>query len=172
MQKKTFLIAFAVIICVAAAGLCFFHASPKGETIESRERMLNAEISKGNGWRIAKELELDGYIISGAYSTDHHSALAVFEPTGKGSYQFCTSTNRNSREIILSGAEINGKWYDFVWFNGAPTAYAEITYTVNGQVRDTLRYNTDEMEVICCENPGKDYSIQVVYYDRDGNTYE
>ena len=149
-----------------------FRLTPKGDTITSRESILNTAISKGNEWTIAKELELGGYIVSGAYSTDNKSTLAIFEPTGNGDYKFSTSTNRNSDEIIVGGVAINGEWYDLIWFNGAKTEYAEITYTINGQVQDTLRYNTDDMDIISIKNPEKEYSIHVAYYDNDGNKYE
>lgn len=152
--------------------LSFFSLTPKGDTITSRESILNTAISKGNEWTIAKELELGGYIVSGAYSTDNKSTLAIFEPTGNGDYKFSTSTNRNSDEIIVGGVAINGEWYDLIWFNGAKTEYAEITYTINGQVQDTLRYNTDDMDIISIKNPEKEYSIHVAYYDNDGNKYE
>ena len=121
---------------------------------------------------VAKELELGGYIVSGAYSADNKSTLAIFEPTGNGDYKFSTSTNRNSDEIIVGGVAINGEWYDLIWFNGAKTEYAEITYTINGQVQDTLRYSTDDMDIISIKNPEKEYSIHVAYYDNDGNKYE
>ena len=171
-MKKWLLIISATVICVAAAFLYFFSLTPKGDTITSRESILNTPISKGNEWTIAKELELGGYIVSGAYSADNKSTLAIFEPTGNGDYKFSTSTNRNSDEIIVGGVAINGEWYDLIWFNGAKTEYAEITYTINGQVQDTLRYSTDDMDIISIKNPEKEYSIHVVYYDNDGNKYE
>ena len=115
-MKKWLLIISATVICVAAAFLYFFSLTPKGDTITSRESILNTAISKGNEWTIAKELELGGYIVSGAYSTDNKSTLAIFEPTGNGDYKFSTSTNRNSDEIIVGGVAINGEWYDLIWF--------------------------------------------------------
>ena len=78
-MKKWLLIISATVICVAAAFLYFFSLTPKGDTITSRESILNTAISKGNEWTIAKELELGGYIVSGAYSTDNKSTLAIFE---------------------------------------------------------------------------------------------
>ena len=80
-MKKWLLIISATVICVAAAFLYFFSLTPKGDTITSRESILNTAISKGNEWTIAKELELGGYIVSGAYSADNKSTLAIFEPT-------------------------------------------------------------------------------------------
>lgn len=171
MTKKKLLTALALVICIA--GFMYFRSSiPKGDTVAGRERMMNKAILKGDGWTIAKELELEGYIISGAYSTDGRSTIAVFEPTGNGNYKFVTSTNRNDDEIIISRAAIKGKRYDLIWFNGAETEHAEITYTVNGQVQDTLKYDTDDMDIIYNKSPGKEYSVHVVYYDDDGNKYE
>ena len=114
VMKKWLLIISATVICVAAAFLYFFSLTPKGDTITSRESILNTAISKGNEWTIAKELELGGYIVSGAYSADNKSTLAIFEPTGNGDYKFSTSTNRNSDEIIVGGVAINGEWYDLI----------------------------------------------------------
>ncbi len=172
MKKKNLLFAVVVFLCVVFMVIYFISSSPKGDTLESRENILNAAISKGKDWTIAKEIEIDGHIISAAYSTDNRSTLAVFKPTGNNKYEFSTSTNRNNDEIIIGGAIINGAWYDLFWFNGAQTEYAEITYTVNGQEKDTLQYNTENMDIICYENPEKEYSVHVVYYDSEGNKYE
>ena len=80
-MKKWLLIISATVICVAAAFLYFFSLTPKGDTITSRESILNTAISKGNEWTIAKELELGGYIVSGAYSTDTVSYTHLTLPT-------------------------------------------------------------------------------------------
>ncbi|HIT78949.1 MAG TPA: hypothetical protein IAC40_01550, partial [Candidatus Faecivivens stercorigallinarum] len=69
-MKKKVIIILTAVLCIAAVFLYFFNSNPKGDTITSRERILNNAISKGNEWTISKELQLDGYIISGAYSTD------------------------------------------------------------------------------------------------------
>ncbi len=173
MKKKKLLPIFlAVMICVTAIFVYFFNVSPQGDSVESREALLNREISEGSDWTIAKELELDGYIISGAYSTDNKSTLAIFRPTGDGNYKHSISTTRNGEEVIISCAVINETRYDLIWFNGAKTKYAEITYTMDGQIQETLRYDTDDMDIICNENPERGYSIQAVYYDDDGNKYE
>ncbi len=100
MKKKLLLIVLAVVVCIAAVSIYFFCSTSKGDTIESRESMLNTVISRGRDWTISKEIELDSYIISAAYSTDHKSTLAVFEPTGNGNYKFNTSTNRDNKDIL------------------------------------------------------------------------
>ena len=59
-----------------------------------------------------------------------------------------------------------------IWFNGVQTEYAEIIYSVNGETKEPLKYDTSDMDIICIQNSEKDYSINVTYYDKDGNKYE
>ncbi len=172
MKKKLLIAILAVIICIIGVFAYNFCLTSNGDTVESREKILNKAISRGNDWTIAKEIELDGYIISGAYSTDNKSTLAIFKPAGNSSYEFLTSINRNSEDIIIGGSVINGNWYDLIWFNGAKTEHAEITYTINGEIQDTLWRDTKNMDIIYFENPEKEYSIHAVYYDSNGNKYE
>ena len=174
-QKKT----FKKVIIVAVIGAMivllipmFFHFSLKGDTVESREALLDNAISGGNDWTIVKEKEIDGYIVSCAYSTDGKSTIAVFKPASNGKYEFSTSTNRDNKDIIIGGALINGDWYDLVWFNGAQTEYAEVIYTVTGVRKEALKYDTTSMDLICIKNSEKEYSIEVCYYDSEGNIYE
>lgn len=74
-MKKQLLLFIPAIFVFAL--LYFGYSTPKGDTIESRESLLDAVISNSDGWTIAKEIEVDGYIISAAYSTDHKSTLAI-----------------------------------------------------------------------------------------------
>ena len=150
----------------------FSTSSSKGDTPESREAILDNAISNGNNWSIIKETEIDGYIISCAYSADGKSTIAVFEPVSDTKYKFSTSTNRDNEDIIISGTSINGEWYDLIWFNGVQTEYAVITYTVDGVKKDTLKYDTTNMDLIHIKNTEKDYSLEVCYYDSEGNKYE
>lgn len=172
MKKKFILCGLIVIVCVIAIFIQCICSVPAGNTIESREILLNNSISKGKGWSIVKENVIDDYIISAAYSTDGKVTLAVFEPLRNGKYRFMRSTNRDNDDIVIGRAIINGNWYDLIWFNGAQTEYAEITYTINGQLQDTLRYNTIDMDIICHKNFSKNYSMSVVYFDSNGNKYE
>ena len=100
------------------------------------------------------------------------STLAIFEPTGNGDYKFSTSTNRNSDEIIVGGVAINGEWYDLIWFNGAKTEYAEITYTYGGKKQEPIIHNSKGMEIFINPAPSNDYTLDVIYYDSAGNKYE
>ena len=170
MKKKKLLL--ILVVCIVGMIAYFIGSSPKGDTIESREALLNKAIVKGSSWTIVKETKIEDLLICCAYSTDGKSTIAVFEPTSNGKYMFSTSTNRDSDDIIISGAVINGEWYDLFWFNGAQTEYAEIVYTVNGVRKAPLKYDTTNMDLICIKNPEKSYSIDINYYDGAGNKYE
>ena len=169
MKKKFLLLIFIIMVCIIAY---FIWSQPLGNAIESREQILNNEISKGDNWKISKEVEIEGYIISGAYSADNKSTLAIFKPVSNNKYKLVKSRNCNSNEIIISRAIINNNNYDLIWFNGAKTQYAEIIYTIDGQIQDTLKYDTIDMDIICNKNPEKEYTMNVRYYDDKGNKYE
>lgn len=149
-----------------------FSNKNNGSTTEKRELMLNESVSKGTNWKIAAEAEIDGYIASGAYSTDNLSSIAVFEPNKNNGFKFMTSRNCHNDEIIIDTAVINKTAYNFIWFNGAQTEYTEVTYTVDNNPLDTLTFDTSNMAVICCKAPSDDYNVNVVYYGADGTKYE
>ena len=52
MKKKLLLCGIAVVICVCAAFIYYVQSVPSGNTLESREELLNNSISKGEGWSI------------------------------------------------------------------------------------------------------------------------
>ena len=127
---------------------------------------------KGTNWNIAVEQELEEYILSGIYSDNGKSGIAVFKPNGHGTYKLISREWRDSDEIIISGFIADGTWYDIVWFNGASTNIAELTYTSEGEKPETLSFETGDMSIICNPAPSDAYSLEVVYYDKNGNKYE
>ena len=172
MKKKLLLCGIAVVICVCAAFIYYVQSVPSGNTLESREELLNNSISKGEGWSIVKEIKIDDCIISAAYSTDNKAAIAIFRPTSNGNYKFSTSINRSNNDIVIGGAAINGQWYDLMWYNGTQTEYAEITYSTSGKEDETLKYDTTKGDIIYIKNNEKEYNLSVCYYDSKGNRYE
>ena len=79
---------------------------------------------------------------------------------------------KNNKEIIISGVSINENWYDLIWYNGAETEYAEVTYTVNDVKENKLKFDTSNMDLISIKNNEKSYQLDVSYYDNEGNRYE
>ncbi len=172
VEKKTIFI-FAVIVAFTLFfGAIQYFNRPDGSTLESREKIC-AEFPRGKDWKIAIEQELNDYIISGIYSRDGMSGVVVFEPQGNGKYKLQSREWRNQDEIVISGATFNGVWHDIIWFNGAKTDYAEITYNLDGVRQEPIIHNAKGMEIFIHSAPTNDkYGIEVVYYDDAGNKYE
>ena len=169
---KKYIIVFAVILAtIVGIGVVKYFNKPDGSTLESREKIC-AEFPRGKDWKIAIEQELNDYIISGIYSRDGMSGIAVFEPYGNGKYKLLSREWREQDEIIITGTIIDQQWYGIVQFNGAKTDYAEITYTYDGKKQEPIIHNAKGMEIFINPAPAKDYSIDVVYYDSEGNKYE
>ena len=69
------------------------------------------------------------------------SGIAVFKPYGNGKYKLHSREWRDNDRIIMTGITVDNKWYDVVWFNGAKTDYAEITYTLDGVKQEPIIHN-------------------------------
>ena len=86
--------------------------------------------------------------------------------------QLCKLNLSSASEIIISNTVIKGKQYNLIWFNGTPTEYAQVTYTEDGKKPVKLKFDTKNMDIICYHYPSDAYSMNVCYYDSDGNRYE
>lgn len=170
MKKKCFIFIVIIILVVFAYTAYLYYLPPNGSTVESREKILGGTPEEIE-WNIAQEQTVDEYILSSICS-DGKSGVAVFEPVGNAKYKLVSSEWRNTGDIVISGVWIDDEWYDIVWFNGAVTSYAELTYTVNGEKGSPLVFDTDDMKIICAKAPAKKYSLEVQYYDNDGNVYK
>ncbi len=172
MKKKLIIILATAILCIAGIYIYHICQSPAGDTAASREEILNSSVQKGSDWSIVKETEIDNYIISAACNSDNMALLAVFEPESDKGYSFVNSTAGSASEIIISNTVIKGKQYNLIWFNGTPTEYAQVTYTEDGKKPVKLKFDTKNMDIICYHYPSDAYSMNVCYYDSDGNRYE
>ena len=163
----------AIMILIASVGIeaVKYYNQPDGSTLQSREEIV-AEFPKGKDWKILVEQEFSGFIISGIYSRDGMSGIAVFEPVGNGKYKLYSREWRDQDDIVVTGITIDHMWHDIVWFNGAKTDYAEITYTFNGKTGETIRYKLKGMEIFINPVPAKDHRLNVVYCDPEGNQYK
>lgn len=147
------------------------HSKPDGYTLHSREQLLQ-NLPRGFDWKIAAETEINDHIVSGIYSRDNKSGIAVFMPFGEKKYKLLARQWRDDDDIIISNFVIDNVWYDVIWFNGAKTDYAEITYNINGENQETIIHNSKGMEIFLNPAPAENYGLNVVYYDNAGNKYE
>lgn len=171
LKKKWLIIILVVILLFLGVTTFEYLGVPNGQTVESREQLLEG-IPKGSEWQISTEQSFNDLIVSGIYSADGKSGVAFFEPTGNGKYKLSSRECRENDRIVISGYLFESIWYDVVWFNGAETQYAEITYTVNGVKQEPIIHDSTNMKIFINEAPAKDYSINVAYYDNEGNIYE
>ena len=171
ISKTKLIIALAVIaVIVLIVAIANVANTPDGTTIEGRTEMLKG-LGKGKGWQISTELTTEDYIISGVCSENNRAGIAIFKRDGNN-YKLKTHQFRNKDEIIFEQIFIDDVWYDLIWFIGAETEYAEITYSVKGNIVENLKTRTDEMKIIHNPSPADEYTISVIYYDSEGNKYE
>lgn len=167
-MKKVMSFTVAMGLLLALVGCRSFNI---GATKENREQLLNESIVPENNWNIATETEIEGYLISAIYASNNKSGLAVFEAGKNDGYKLQRSMTVDTDQVIYTHEFLNNNHYDVIWFNGAQTEYAEVIYTINGQQQEAIRFDTRDMGIIVNPSPAKDYSIDVIYYDADGNTY-
>lgn len=176
-DRKTAGIAVLLALVVLIAGIVWGAAARKNRcaTVEDREKMLAEEISQpaGHSWTIVTESEVDGYLVSGAHDRQGCAAIAVFEPSKWGGYDFCGVRRGSSEQVITDTILLNGERYHLIWFTGAQTEYAEVTYAIGAQKPQTMRFDTSDGGVICMQIKADDhYNMKVAYYDSEGNRYE
>lgn len=171
MRRRTWVAAPGALILLAAC-LLIYHAASRNDaaTVEDRERRLQEAMPDGS-WTIVHETEVEGYLLSGARGGRGQSALAVFEPIGGGRYQLREAVSHGAG-VITNNVRIQDTWYDVIWFGGAVTEYAEVSYVVGRESQGPYRYDTSEMEVICRPAPANEYSISAAYYDGEGTQYQ
>ena len=145
---------------------------PDGSDLESREEILN-QLPDGDGLQIASEVKIEDWIICGiCRSRTEEAGIAVFEPQENGTYKLQSNILRNQNEIVWGQAMIKGTRYDLFWLNQPDLEHAEILYTIGGVIREPIIMETDRRQVLYCETPEEDYSIEIAYYDRSGEKYE
>ena len=173
MDKKKSVILLSVIAVLAVclvAGFFYWDKLHNGATAESRERVLQ---ETKNGLTITAETEVNGYIVSSIYDTKHQQhGLAVFKPEGNGKYSLQTRTLRSPDEIVNCLMMTDETTYHLFYCDEANLDYAEITYTPAGKQPETFTLDVPESHIISFEVPEKDYSLNVVFYDTEGNKYE
>jgi len=171
MKGKRYIWAVALIIIL---GIVFFELYLQqnkldGSTIVSRELILN---QSQNGIHIVSEIKIDDYIVSGIIGSNNNDGLVVFASQANGKYKFQTKVLREKGSTIIEHTFINSVGYDLFWRNQVDLDYAEIIYTVQGNALEPIKLDAKDNKILYCEAPSNDYSVEVVYYDIQGNRYE
>lgn len=171
MKRKKYIFAVAAILILSVVAISFFFQQSKldGSTLESRELRLN---QSDNGIHIASEIRIGEHIISGIVSANNKYGLAIFKPEDNNKYKLQTRSLRDNGEIITEHTVISGTGYDLFWYNQADLDYAKITYTVQGKKLEPIELDAGENEILYSKAPSNDYSVEVTFYDTQGNRYE
>ena len=171
MKRKKYIFAVVAILILSVVFISFFFQQSKlnGSTLESRELRLN---QSDNGIHIASEIKIDEQIISGIVGANNKYGLAIFEPEDNNKYKLRTKFLRDNGEIITGHTVINRLGYDLFWYNQADLDYAKITYTVQGKKLEPIELDARENKILYYKAPSNDYSIEVAFYDTQGNRYE
>jgi hypothetical protein len=171
MKRKKYIFAIAAILILSIVFISFFFQQSKldGSTLESRELRLNRS---DNGIHIASEIKIDEHIISGVIDANNKYGLAIFEPEDNHKYKLQTRFLRDNGEIIIEHTIVNETGYDLFWYNQADLDYAKITYTVQGKKLEPIKLDAGENKILSYKAPSNDYSVEVTFYDTQGNRYE
>lgn len=167
MKKKAVITALIAVVCVFVIGFIAYSCAPDCTTLEEREERLN-EIK--SGFVIAKETEVDGHIISAAYS-ENQVCLTVFKPEGNG-YEILTNVYRDFDDIVTLIIPINGVTYDFFWLNATNIQNAQVIYTNEKGKKSPFIFDVENNEIVCSKSPFDNYTIEFFYTDINGNRYE
>lgn len=171
MRMKKYIFAVATILILSIAFVSFFFQQSKldGSTVESRELRLN---QSDNGIHIASEIKIDEHIISGIIAANNKYGLAIFGPEDNNKYKLQTRLLRDNGEIIIGHTVVNETGYDLFWYNQLNLDYAEIEYTVQGKKLEPIKLDARENRILYYKAPSNDYSVEVTFYDTQGNSYE
>lgn len=173
MKLKKYIIPFSIVI-ISGLLITFFINQNKinCSTIESRELRLREISNLGKMTTIDQEITIDGYIINGYNAKNNQYGLAVFEPVGNGKYNFQTNANKQNNELLFLTTNINTRQYNLFWANKVDLDYAEVTYTVDGEIGETIKIDAQNNQIIYTEAPSNDFSVEYYFVDINGNRYK
>lgn len=140
-------------------------------TLEGRELRLREISNLGDSTTISQEIMIDGCIISG-YTTNNRYGLAIFAPDGNETYKFQTNDNRQNDDLLFTVVSINHKLYNVFWANKADLDYAEIIYTTDENIEETITLDAKDNKIIYTDAPSNSFSVEFYFFDMNGNRYE
>ncbi|MFI3166652.1 MAG: hypothetical protein R3Y32_00895 [Bacillota bacterium] len=173
MKNKKYIIASAIILCSVVFFFVIMSQNKNDcDTLENRELRLREISNLGELTTISEEIIIDEYIVSGYTTKNNRYGLAIFEPNGDGKYQFQSNTTRENDSLVLEIAIINGVDYNIFWANKPDLDYAEITYTVENKIDETIKIDAQDNQIIYIKSPDKDYNVEYIFVDKNGVRHE
>lgn len=167
MKKHYFLGVSLLVITILLNNMNLF--VPDGKTLESREEILKNSKTKKYVYEIYKEIELYDYIISSVYG--NKDGLAVFKEN-EGNYELQSVTYEGKGEVIIEQIMYKGESYYITTCNQPNLDYAEVTFTINNEEHEPISYDVSKSSLISFKAPSDDFTMRIIYYDRDGNSFD
>lgn len=137
---------------------------------ESAMKIREERIQKAHGedWKVHSETQIGEFVFSAAYSQEE-IGIKVFPPSENkdGRPTLATPFYFTEANCISQEFRYDGIYYYLFWTNRSDVDYAEITYTVDGEKQEPIRY--DAKEIFYSQVPCGDYSYEMIYYDTNGN---
>ncbi|MEG1557871.1 MAG: hypothetical protein RR368_05480 [Oscillospiraceae bacterium] len=171
-MKKVYIPLIAIIVIGVVISIFVIQNMNGCDNLENRERRLREISNLGEVTDIGQEISIGDYIISGYTAKNNRHGLAVFAPTGDGKYKFQTNVNRENDELVLITTNINQTPYNIFWANKANLDCAEITYTVDGKIGETITVDAQDNQIVYTESPTENYNVEYIFVDKNGTRYE
>lgn len=168
MKRKKFIVIIILIISLLAGILYFL--TPNGKTMESREEILKNSTSGKYVWEIDKEIKLYDYIISSVYG--NKDGLAVFKSYGNNKYKLQSVTYREKGQVIIEQIVYKNDVYYIAKCDQANLDYAEVIYRTDNEELEPKIFDVKENNLISFKSPSDDFTMRIIYYDKDGNQYD
>lgn len=168
MKRKYFLLIISLII-VLLAGILYF-LQPNGKTIESREGILKNLTSGKYVWEIDQEINLYDYIISSVYGKK--DGLAVFKSYGNNKYKLQSVTYKEKGKVVIEQIVYKNDVYYIAKCDQANLDYAEVICRNENEELKYRIFDVKENNLISFKSPIDDFTMRIIYYDKDGNQYD
>lgn len=169
-MKKKYYIYIIIVLLISLVGAIYLF-TPKGNTLESREKILQNSKTSKYVWEIDKEIKLYDYIISSVYGTTK-DGLAVFKSTGNGKYKLQSVGYNEKGKVVIEQIIHQEKVFYIAWCNQSNLDYAEVVYTIDNEELEPRIFDVKENSFISFQSPSDDFSMRITYYDKDGNHYD
>lgn len=168
-MKKKYFIAIIILIIILLVSVIYF-LIPNGKTLESREEILKNSPSGKYVWEIDNEIKLYDYIISSVYG--NKDGLAVFKSYGNGRYKLQSVIYRDKGKVVIEQIINKKDIYYIAKCAKANLDYAEVIYAIDNKELEPKIFDVKENNLISFKSPSENFSMRIIYYDKDGNRYD
>lgn len=119
---------------------------------------------------IDKEINLYDYIISSVYG--NKDGLAIFKSYGNNRYKLQSVTYREKGKVVIEQIIYKNDVYYIAKCDQANLDYAEVIYRIDNEELEPRISDVKENNLISFKSPSDDFTMRIIYYDKEGNQYD